>query len=295
MRATGQPGELGPRSKTTYTTYLQGILLDLFDFSSGSLPLLVSMPHSGTHIPAEMAARMTEAGLAVPDTDWHIPRLYDFLGDLDVSVIRANHSRYVADLNRAPDGAALYAGADNTELCPTTTFDRRPIYREGEAPTEAEIAERQAVYWQPYHDRVADELAAMKSKHGIALLWDAHSICSHVPRFFEGRLPDLNLGTADGASAAGDLLDILRAVAREAEAVGYSHAANGRFKGGYITRHYGKPDAGVHAVQLELSWATYMEEVPPYGFREDLAAGVRPVLAGLVQTMLAWAEMEVDS
>ncbi|NIA68961.1 N-formylglutamate deformylase [Pelagibius litoralis] len=268
--------------------------MDLFEFSQGSLPLLVSMPHSGTHIPPELAARMTEEGLAVPDTDWHIPRLYDFLGDLDVSVIRATHSRYVADLNRAPDGAALYAGADNTELCPISTFGRRPIYRDGQAPAEAEVAQRRSDYWQPYHDRIAAALATMKERHGIALLWDAHSIRSEVPRFFEGRLPDLNLGTAEGAAAAPDLLGILTAVAREAEAIGYSHAANGRFKGGYITRQYGKPDAGIHAVQLELSWITYMDEDPPFAFREDLAAKVRPVLSGLVQTMLAWAEMEVD-
>ncbi|WP_299624769.1 N-formylglutamate deformylase [Pelagibius sp.] len=269
--------------------------MDLFNFSEGSLPLLVSMPHSGTHIPPEIAARMTEAARTLPDTDWHIPQLYDFLSDLDVSIIQATHSRYVIDLNRAPDGAALYAGANNTELCPTSTFDLVPIYRAGEALSEAEVAQRRAAYWQPYHDRVAEQLAALKARHGIALLWDAHSIRSHVPRFFEGRLPDFNLGTAGGAAAAEDLLGILTAVAREAELIGFSHAANGRFKGGYITRNYGDPAAGIHAVQLELSQITYMDEAPPYAFREDLAEQVRPVLAGLVQTMLAWAEMEADA
>lgn len=268
--------------------------MELFTFKEGSLPLLVSMPHSGTHIPPEIAARMTDAARAVPDTDWHIPELYDFLAELDVSVLQATHSRYVVDLNRTPDGAVLYAGADNTELCPTATFDREAIYRKGEAPTPGEVVARRETYWQPYHDRIAAELAALRARHGIALLWDAHSIRSQVPRFFEGRLPDLNLGTGDGAAAAPDLLDILTAVAREAEAIGYSHAANGRFKGGYITRHHGRPEAGIHAVQLELSQITYMDEDPPFGFREDLAEQVRPVLAGLVQTMLAWAEMAVD-
>lgn len=268
--------------------------MDLFDFAQGSQPLLVSMPHSGTHVPPGLAARMTGEALSVPDTDWHIPQLYDFLEGLGVSVIRATHSRYVIDLNRAPDSQALYAGADNTELCPTSTFDRKPIYRDGEVPGDDEIAERRVAFWQPYHDRIAEELGRLKARHGLALLWDAHSIRSEVPRFFEGRLPDLNLGTADGAAAAPDLLDILTAVARDAGGLGYTHAANGRFKGGYITRHHGDPAAGLHAVQLELSQITYMDEDPPFAFREDLAEQVRPVLAGLIQTMLAWAELEGD-
>jgi N-formylglutamate deformylase len=238
---------------------------------------------------------MTDIARTVPDTDWHMPRLYDFLGDLDVSVLQATHSRYVIDLNRAPDNRALYAGASNTELCPLQTFDMRPIYRDGESPGDDEVARRRQTYWQPYHDRLAAELAAMKARHGIALLWDAHSIRSEVPRFFEGRLPDLNLGTADGKAAAASLLDILTAVARDAGHLGYSHAANGRFKGGYITRSHGNPEAGVHAVQLELSEITYMDEDPPFAFREDLAEKVRPVLSGLIQTMLAWAEMELTA
>ena len=154
------------------------------------------------------------------------------------------------------------------------------------------MEERRATYWQPYHDRLKDELAAIREKHGIALLWDAHSIRSEVPRFFQGRLPDLNLGSGDGAAAAAGLMDILAAVARDAENLGFSHAVNGRFKGGYITRQYGDPAHNVHAVQLELSEITYMDEDPPFGFREDLAEQIRPVLAGLIQTMLAWAEME---
>lgn len=267
--------------------------MELYRFTEGSLPLLVSMPHSGTYVPPEIAARLTEVARTVPDTDWHIPRLYDFLAQMDVSVLEATHSRYVIDLNRAPDNRALYAGASNTELCPLQTFDLQEIYREGQRPDEAEVEARREAYWLPYHDRLAETLAAIKAKHGLALLWDAHSIRSRVPRFFEGRLPDLNLGTGDGAAADAGLLDILAAVARDAEAhLGFTHAVNGRFKGGYITRHHGDPANGVHAVQLELSEITYMDEDPPFTFREDLAEKVRPVLAGLVQTMLAWAEME---
>ena len=266
--------------------------MEPYRFRQGSLPLLVSMPHSGTYLPPEIAARLTAVAQTVPDTDWHIPQLYDFLQDLDVSLLQATHSRYVIDLNRAPDNKALYAGASNTELCPLQTFDQEEIYREGQRPDAAEVEARRAEIWQPYHDRLRDELAAIKARHGFALLWDAHSIRSEVPRFFEGRLPDLNLGTADGKAAAPGLLDLLAAVARDAGQLGYTHAANGRFKGGYITRSHGDPANSVHAVQLELSQITYMDEDPPFTFREDLAEKVRPVLSGLVHAMLAWAEVE---
>ena len=266
--------------------------MEPYRFKQGSLPLLVSMPHSGTYIPPEIAGRLTEVARTVPDTDWHMPQLYDFLQDLDVSVVQATHSRYVIDLNRAPDNQALYAGASNTELCPLQTFAQEEIYLEGRRPDAAEVEARRAAFWQPYHDRIRQELAAIKARHGFALLWDAHSIRSEVPRFFEGRLPDLNLGTADGQAAAPGLLDLLAAVARDAEQLGYTHAANGRFKGGYITRSHGDPAGNVHAVQLELSQITYMDEDPPFTFREDLAAQVRPVLSGLVHAMLAWAEVE---
>ncbi|MGF1632187.1 MAG: N-formylglutamate deformylase [Kiloniellaceae bacterium] len=267
--------------------------MELYRFKQGSLPLLVSMPHPGTYLPPAIAARLTEAAKTVPDTDWHMPQLYDFLEDLDVSLLQATHSRYVIDLNRAPDNRALYAGASNTELCPLQTFDMEEIYREGQRPDDDEVAARRETYWQPYHDRLAEELAGIRARHGFALLWDAHSIRSTLPRFFEGRLPDLNLGTADGQAAAPGLLDLLVAVAKDAGQLGYSHAANGRFKGGYITRSHGNPEAGIHAVQLELTQSTYMDEAPPFSFREDLAERIRPVLSGLVQATLAWAEVEL--
>ena len=269
--------------------------MELYRFRQGSLPLLISMPHPGTFVPPAIERRLTEVARTVPDTDWHMPRLYDFLQDLDASVIEATHSRYVIDLNRAPDSRALYAGASNTELCPLKTFDMAEIYLDGQAPDDAEVADRLGTYWQPYHDRLKEELAAIKARHGFALLWDAHSIRSRVPRFFEGRLPDLNLGTADGQAAAPGLLGLLTAVARDAEPLGYSHAADGRFKGGYITRSHGDPANRIHAVQLELTQCTYMDEDPPFAFRKDLAQQVRPVISGLVHAMLAWAEVELHT
>ena len=265
-----------------------------YRFKPGKLPLLVSVPHAGTEVPEALRGRMTEAALALPDTDWHVDRLYDFLDGLGASSIVATRSRYVIDLNRAPDGRPLYPGASNTELCPTSTFDEAPIYRAGEGPDPAEVEDRLAAVWRPYHAKIREEIDRLKAAHGIAVLWDAHSIRSEVPRFFEGRLPDLNLGTAGGGSAAPELTGLLGAVAREAEALGYSHAVDGRFKGGYITRSFGAPEQGIHAVQLELSQITYMDEDPPYGFREDLAEQVRPVLQGLLDAALAWAALEAS-
>ena len=261
--------------------------MDIFRFTPGTTPLLVSMPHAGTHVPERLAVRMNDGARTVPDTDWHVDRLYDFLGDLGASVIQATHSRYVVDLNRPPDSAPLYPGAANTGLCPTEQFDGAPVYRPGQAPEDAEVQERLKLFWRPYHDRLSAELQALKARHGIVLLYEAHTIRSRVPRLFDGRLPDINLGTADGASAATDLAALLLATAETSDR--YSSVLNGRFKGGYITRHYGRPAEGIHAVQLELTQLTYMDEDPPFGFRDDLAAAVRTVLRAIVQAMIGWA------
>ena len=229
---------------------------------------------------------MTAAALELADTDWHIERLYAFARDLGAAMLVATHSRYVIDLNRPPDGSVLYANASNTELCPTTRFDLKPVYRDGLAPDDAEIRDRIQRYWRPYHDRLAVELQRLKARFGYALLWDAHSIASEVPRFHSGRLCDLNLGSADGTSAAKPLIDRAAAICRSANP--YTAAIDGRFKGGHITRAYGRPAEGVHALQLELSQATYMEKAPPYRWRDDLADGVRPTLKRLIEATLAW-------
>jgi len=264
-------------------------MTEAFTFKAGGSPLLVSMPHVGTQVPEAIAARMTELGKTVPDTDWHVDRLYDFLDDLDASVLAATQSRYVIDLNRAPDDKPLYPGASNTGLCPTTTFDAEAIYLDGRVPDAAEIEARRVAVFRPYHQRLASALAAVKDRHGYALLWEAHSIRSRVPRFFEGRLPDLNLGSADGVSADPGLISRLRKVT-ETEIVSnsYSHALDGRFKGGYITRSFGDPARGVHAIQLELSQITYMDEAPPFGFRDDLADDSPDVKLDKLETALAW-------
>jgi len=243
------------------------------------------MPHVGTHIPPALAADMTPAASEVPDTDWHVDRLYDFLDEMGASVLQATHSRYVIDLNRMPTGEALYPGARNTELCPTSRFDDQPIYLPGRSPDAVQIDERRSRYWQPYHDKLALELAAIKARHGYVLLFDAHSIRSEVPRFFEGRLWDINIGTGDGIAASPAISDAIMAVA--AKAAPYTSMLNGRFKGGYITRRYGRPIDTVEAVQLELSQITYMNEDPPFDLREDRASGIRPSLRAILDAFLA--------
>jgi N-formylglutamate deformylase len=256
----------------------------VFSLHEGSLPLLISIPHVGTRIPDDVAATMTPAAQRTEDCDWHLDRLYGFARDLGASILMPVHARYVIDLNRPPDGANLYPGQDTTGLLPVDTFDKEPLYRDGHLPGEAEVARRRDIYWKPYHETLAAHLAALKAKHGKVLLWEAHSIRSHVPRFFEGRLPDFNFGTSNGASAVTGLAEALAAVVEQHGR--YSAIANGRFKGGYITRQYGQPDNGVHAVQLELTQITYMEEQMPYAYDETLAAQVEPLLKTLVQTAL---------
>jgi len=234
---------------------------------------------------------MTPAALRVPDTDWHLPRLYDFAPGLGASVLAATHSRYVIDLNRPEDDANLYPGQDTTGLIPQDSFAKDAVYLPGQEPQAAEIAARKTRFWRPYHSKLAAELERLKSLHGYALLWDAHSIASHVPRFFPGRLTDFNLGTAGGSSCGAGLGDALLRLAAAEKA--YDAVLNGRFKGGHITRRYGTPADKVHAVQLELSWAVYMDETWPYAYRPDLAAAVRPLLQRMLATMLSWGETQL--
>lgn len=261
--------------------------METFRFQPGETPVLLSIPHVGTALPADVAAGLTDEAAALPDTDWHLDRLYHFAPALGVGFLTATHSRYVVDLNRDPEGTILYPGVDNTEICPTRTFDMQPVHKEGAAPDAAEIQRRIELYWRPYHDQLARELTALRERFGIAVLLDAHSIRSRVPRFFDGALQDFCLGTADGASASPALVGRLMNVVTATEA--HSHVLNGRFKGGHITRRFGRPQDGIHSVQLEMSQATYMEEEPPYRFRPDHAAKVRPVIERLLGAVVEWA------
>lgn len=253
----------------------------LFHLTRGQAPLFVSFPHSGTYVPPEIAARMTPIALTTPDTDWHVPKLYAFLDAMGASRIEATHSRYVVDLNRPPDDKELYAGQKKTGLVPTDTFKGEPLYVDGEAPSGDEVIARRK-YWQPYHDALAAEVSRLKAIHGSIILWDAHSIESVLPTLFEGRLPDLNLGTFDGKSCDADIADATFAAA---QATGFDAVLNARFKGGHITRSYGAPKKGVNAIQLEMAQTIYMDEGPPFTYRPDKAAKVTTA----IRTMIAAA------
>lgn len=259
-----------------------------FRFHPGKRPLLISMPHVGTYVPPQLAARFTDEARQVPDTDWHLERLYDFADELGASVLIATHSRYVIDLNRPPDGASLYPGQSVTGLCPVDTFDDTPLYAAGDVPGEAEIAQRREAIWQPYHRQLAGELERLRSLHGVAALWDAHSIRSVLPRFFDGKLPDLNLGTAQGASCDPALAQSLRDIAGQAQ--GFTSVLDGRFTGGYITRQHGRPAQGVHAVQLEMTQCSYMQEVLPFDYLPEVAARVQPHVRRMLEAVLEFVE-----
>ena len=258
----------------------------VYTLQRGRTPLLVSVPHAGTHLPADIAAALQPRALQVEDTDWFVDRLYAFVVDMGASLIVPLHSRYVIDLNRPRDNQPMYAGANNTELCPTHFFSGDALYRDGREPSPSEVAHRVDTYWAPYHAALRSELARLKAEHGHALLFDGHSIKSQLPWLFEGRLPDLNLGTANGSACDPALRQELAAVLQSQSE--FSVAIDGRFKGGHITRHYGRPAEHIHAVQLEQCWSSYMRETPPFTWDAAQAARVQPLLRRLLQTMLDW-------
>lgn len=256
----------------------------VFDLTRGSAPLLLSMPHAGTDLPPGLTDRLSPAARLLPDTDWHVDRLYAFAAEMDISTIRPRYSRTVIDLNRDPDGTPLYPGANNTELCPSTLFDGSRIYIEGREPDRSEIEERKAAYYRPYHDALQAELDRLRTIHGEVALYDAHSIKSVLPRFFDGVLPDFNIGTARGTTADRELVEAaVRVCSNDAPR---TCVVDGRFQGGYITRRYGNPAEGVHAIQMELAQRNYMVEEPPFAYEEDRAARLRGTLRRVLEALL---------
>lgn len=259
----------------------------LYRYHQGTSPLLINIPHGGTEVPDQIAQRFTSKARALPDTDWHVPVLYAFARVLGASILEARLSRYVVDLNRPPDDDSLYPGQMTTGLCPDTLFDGTPLYQTGESLPEAEIETRRQRYWQPYHDQLSTVLERIRDKFGYALLYDAHSIASRVPRLFSGRLPALNLGTADGRSCTPACE---RALAAVLAASSYTNVVNGRFVGGYITRHYGRPRDNVHAVQMEITQESYMDEIEGFPYIDAKAGRLQPVLESLLRAFTASVE-----
>jgi formiminoglutamase len=250
----------------------------------GGSPLILSIPHAGTMIPPEALVGLAPVGLAAPDTDWWLPRLYaGIAGAMDATLVVAHVSRFVIDVNRDPSGASLYPGQATTDLCPLTTFDGAPIHHAGAEPDAEEIARRVAAYHAPYHAAIEAEIARIRALHGRCVLYDCHSIRSVIPRLFAGVLPVLNIGTHGGLACAPEVEAAAGAVAASS---GFGWVANGRFRGGWITRRYGAPARGVHAIQLELAQRAYMREDPPWIFDPARAAAIEPVLAALVRAVM---------
>ena len=267
--------------------------MNVYDFHQGSLPLLISIPHAGTFVPEPIAQRFTLAGSHLADTDWHVDKLYEFAREIGASVLTANYSRYVVDLNRSPDSASLYVGNQTSPVCPTHTFSDEPIYAPGREVSATEIDVRIDQYWRPYHERLAAELQSMRERHGYALLWDAHSIASEVPSLFEGVLPEFNFGTRDDASCPRAVAEQLLNLVTSDGKLGA--VLNGRFKGGYITLKYGRPSERIYAVQLELSRRVYMDEAAGTGWEPQRAQSATSLISQLLAHYLKAAPDTLNS
>ncbi len=270
------------------------MLTPWLNITRGEAPLLVAVPHAGLEIPAEIEARLQSPALGRKDTDWWIDQLYDFAGDLGATMIRTTMSRTVIDVNRDPSGASLYPGQVTTALCPLTTFDAEPLYKEGCEPTADEILRRRALWFDPYHAALAAEAARLQSLHGRVVLYDAHAIRSRAPLLFAGELPIFNIGVNDAKACAPELT---KAVEDICDASPFSRVTDGRFKGGWTTRHYGQPRLGLHAIQMELACRGYMDDpsstgapFPPEPFSPSQAAPLRAVLTLVLEACLAFAK-----
>jgi formiminoglutamase len=261
--------------------------MDVFEIQQGSSPIILGFPHTGTFIPDAIGERLNETGLGITDTDWYIHQLYSGLLP-GASVVRALFHRYVLDANRSPTNESLYPGQNTTELVPLTDFDGKPIWKEGEGPQAEDIAERIATFHAPYHAALKAEIARVRAEHGIAVVFDCHSIRSNIPFLFDGKLPDLNIGT-DGGTTCDPAIE-KAAVDTAHEATNYTSVLNGRFRGGWTTRHYADRANNIHAIQLELAQDTHLvREAAPFELDPDKTARLRPHLKLMLERIEAVA------
>jgi len=257
--------------------------MDIVNVKQGTSPIILASPHGGTQVEAAIWDRLNAQGKRLVDTDWHINQLYDGLLP-NVTTVEAKFHRYVIDANRDPSGTSLYPGQNTTTLIPTTDFDNHPIWQEGQEPTHADITDRLARFHTPYHQAMAAEIARIKSLHGVAILYDCHSISSPLPFLFDGQLPDFNIGTNDGVTCAPLIEQSVETIVKQATS--YSYVVNGRFKGGWTTRHYGRPLDNIHAIQMELVRENYLEsKAPPFTYDEVKANRLRPYLKQILQQL----------
>lgn len=259
--------------------------MSFVEVTRGDSALVLGLPHTGTYVPDDMAEGLNAIGQGVADTDWHIHELYAGLVP-GVTTIRTRIHRYVIDVNRDPSGESLYPGQNTTGLCPLTDFDGQAIWRDGRAPDAAETERRRMAYHAPYHAAMQAELERVKARHGFAVLYDCHSIRSEIPFLFDGRLPDFNIGSNGGQSCDPALEAAVVGIC--AGAAGLTSVLNGRFKGGWTTRHYGRPAEGLHAIQMELAQATYMQERPPWSYDAEKAHALRAHLQDILETLSRW-------
>ena len=257
--------------------------MNTFSVVEGQKPLILAQPHGGTHVDADIFKRLNDKGRRLADTDWHINRLYDGLID-DITVVQSHIHRYVIDANRGPDDESLYPGQNTTGLCPLTDFDGNPIYHQGEAPNDDEIEQRRIRYHQPYHDALKEQIHRLKKRHHSVIVYDCHSIRSHIPFLFEGQLPDFNIGTYNGNSCHQTIEDKVNDICSQAK--DYTCIVNGRFKGGWTTRHYGQPDAGIHAIQMELAQSTYMQQRAPWTYDSVKSEQLRTILGPILNALI---------
>ena len=259
----------------------------LFEITKGTSPVILAFPHTGTEVSPEIHDRLNDNGKLLADTDWHIHDLYAGLLP-EVTTVRATFHRYVIDANRDPQGLSLYPGQNTTGLCPLTDFEGQPIYRDGHEPTAAEIARRLALYHTPYHAALAAELERVRRRHGVVVLYDCHSIRSRIAFLFDGQLPDLNVGTNGGVTCAPEMEAAVATIC--ADAPGFTSVLNGRFRGGWTTRHYGRPDERMHAIKMELAQHTHLvEEHAPFTYSPEKAARLRPHLQAVLDALVSIA------
>ena len=257
--------------------------MEVFEVTEGNSPLILAMPHTGTYVPEGVLKHLNEAGRTLRDTDWHIEKLYQGLMP-DVTIVRALFHRYVIDANRAPTDESLYPGQNTTGLCPTTDFDGKPIYLDEQEPEPEEIESRRNEFHTPYHRAIAKEIERVHARHGLVILYDCHSIRSHIPFLFEGKLPDFNIGTNNGTTCAKSMEISTSDICSSAQ--GFSSILNGRFKGGWTTRNYGQPDNNIHAIQMELAQSTHLAgEELPFDYSPQIAANIRPHLKNILEEL----------
>ena len=261
--------------------------MQIFDFQSADSPLLISIPHDGRMLTNEVSESIKKKFLSLPDTDWHVAKLYNSFEDLNANIIKSNYSRYVVDLNRSPDDKSLYTDQYSTNLCPIYSFSGENLYQNNYKIDENEIKNRVEEYWRPYHEKIRNTLNQIKDRHGYALLWDAHSIRSEVPNLFKGKLPDINIGTNSGKSCPKEIEELIYENALNSN---YSVALNERFKGGFITREYGDPSSMFFAVQMEIAQSCYMCE-SSIEFDEILSQKLSFLLKSMLETFKVSAKV----